>query len=110
MSNKVQNIRVNPIALKDLMGIKEHITEELDSPDAALKIVKKIVDSYEKLSDFPGMGISLNSKIDIPTDYRFLVSEEYIIFYKLEGKHVSICRILNARMDYLKVLFREKRI
>ncbi len=105
----MQKIRVNPIALKDLMSIKEYITEELDSPDAALKIVKKIVDSYEKLRDFPGMGISLNSKIDIPTDYRFLVSEEYIIFYKLEGEYVSIYRILNARMDYLKVLFTEQK-
>ncbi len=104
----MQKIRVNPIALKDLMSIKEYITEELDSPDAALKIVKKIVDSYEKLRDFPGMGISLNSKIDIPTDYRFLVSEEHIIFYKLEGQYVSIYRILNAKMDYLKVLFAEQ--
>jgi toxin ParE1/3/4 len=106
----MQKIRVSPIALKDLMSIKEYITEELDSPGAALKIVKKIVDSYEKLRDYPGMGMSLNSKIDIPTDYRFLVSEEYIIFYKLEGKYVSIYRILNARMDYLKVLFTEKGI
>ncbi len=106
----MQKIRVNPLALKDLMSIKEYITEELDSPDAALKIAKKIVDSYEKLRDFPGMGISLNSIIDTSTDYRFLVSEEYIIFYKLEGEYVSICRILNARMDYLKVLFKEKGI
>ena len=103
----MQKIRVNPIALKDLMSIKAYISEELDSPDAALKIAKKIINSYEKLRDFPGMGVSLNSKIDIPTGYRFLVSEEHIIFYKLEGEYLSICRILNARMDYLKVLFKE---
>ncbi len=101
-------IRINPLALQDLIDIKEYITKKLDNPDAAVRIVQKIVGSYEKLKDFPEMGVSLNSKIDIPTDYRFLVSNEYIIFYKLEGEYISVHRVLNVKRDYLRILFKDE--
>lgn len=98
-------IRVNPVALQDLKEIKAYITEEFSNPDAALRIVKKIIDSYSKLKDFPLTGTPLASIIDIETDFRFLVCENYIIFYKVNERYVSIYRVLYGRRDYLNVLF-----
>ena len=101
----MHKLRINPLARKDLLVIKEYITEELDSPNAAENILTKIIESYEKLKDFPYTSIELSSKIDMATDYRFLVSGKYIIFYKVDHVYVSIYRILYARRDYTRILF-----
>ncbi|MDI9475542.1 MAG: type II toxin-antitoxin system RelE/ParE family toxin, partial [Bacillota bacterium] len=58
-------LRINPIARNDLLEIKDYISEELENPDAAEKTLAKIVESYEKLRDFPYLGIELSSKIDV---------------------------------------------
>ena len=104
----MRKLRINPIARKDLADIKEYIKEELDNPTAAEDVVGKIVESYEKLKDFPLMGVELSSKIDIVTDYRFLASGKYIIFYKIDDEYVYIYRILYGRRDYTRILFDEE--
>ncbi len=103
----MHKIRVNPLALKDLKGIKSYISDELANPEAAVRIIREIVETYEKLRDFPEMGPSLDTSIDIPTDYRYVDAKDHYIFYKVEGEYVSIYRVLNARMDFLRVLFRD---
>lgn len=106
----MHKLRINPIARKDLLEIKDYISEELENPNSAEKIVAKIVESYGKLKDFPYMGIELSSKIDIVTDYRYLVSGKYIIFYKVDDVYVSVYRILFARRDYTRILFDEAQL
>ncbi len=103
----MHKLRINPVARKDLLEIKEYITEELENPTAAENVISKIVESYEKLKVFPLMGVELSSKIDIATDYRFLVSDKYIIFYKVDEVYVSIFRILYVKRDYTRILFDE---
>lgn len=63
---------------------------------------------YGKLKEFPLLGLALSSKIDIPTDYRYLICGQYIVFYKNDDVYVSIYRILYSKRDYLKVLFDEE--
>ncbi len=101
-------LRINPVALQDLQGIKAYITDDLCNPDAATKTLKNIVASYTRLLDFPMMGKVLADTINIPTDYRFLVSGEYLIFYKIEGDFISIYRVFNSRQDFIRVLFPEE--
>jgi len=98
-------LRINPLATEDLIGIKEHITKEIDNPTAAIKVVRKIIESYEKLKEFPLMGADLSAKVNIKTDFRYLVSGNYIIFYRTADEFVYIYRILYAGRDYLKILF-----
>lgn len=104
----MHKLRINPLARKDLLEIKEYITEELDNSRAAENTLIKIAESYQKLKDFPHMGVELSSKIDVITEYRFLVSGKYIIFYKVDDVYVSIYRILYARRDYARILFDEE--
>ena len=101
-------IRINPLALKDLLDIREYIINELNNSVSAVKVIEEIVQSYEKLRNFPMLGGSLTTKIDFLTDYRFLVSGDYIIFYKVDDDYVSIYRILNAKRDYLRILFKDE--
>jgi len=98
-------LRINPLATEDLIGIKDYITKELDNPTAAVKVVRKIIENYEKLKEFPLMGADLSAKVNIKIDYRYLVSGNYIIFYRTDDEFVYIYRILYAGSDYLKILF-----
>ena len=52
----MHTIRINPLVLEDLQEIKKYITEELENPAAALNVVSSIIESYEKLKEFPMLG------------------------------------------------------
>ena len=41
--NFMYKIRINPLARKDLLDIKDYITNELDSPTAAVNVVLKLL-------------------------------------------------------------------
>ena len=98
-------LRVNSTAIIDLEEIRNYIAEELDNPHAAAETVRSIIETYERLEEFPLLGKSLSSVISIQTEYRYLISGKYIIFYKADNTFTSIYRVLYAGMDYLKVLF-----
>ncbi len=103
----MHKLRINPIARRDLLEIRDYIANDLDSPDAAINVVLKIIESYEKLKEFPFLGIELSSKIHIETDYQYLISGKYLVFYKVDDVYVTIYRILYARRDYTRILFEE---
>lgn len=54
------------------------------------------------------MGRKLSSRIEVTTDYRYLISGKYIIFYKMEDIYISIYRILYEKRDYTKLLWEEE--
>lgn len=98
-------IRVTPAALNDLKEIKAHIENDLSNPIAANNVIKRIIEDYSCLESSPYMGPSLSAKVPFETDYRFIVSGNYIVFYKADDEFVSIYRILYGRRDYLKIIF-----
>ncbi len=98
-------IRVTPTALNDLKEIKSYIENDLSNPTAANNVIKRIIDDYSRLENSPHMGPSLSTKVPFDTDYRFIVSGNYLIFYKVDNEYVSIYRILYGRRDYLKFIF-----
>ena len=101
------NVRLTPAALDDLRKIQKYISEELCNTIAANRIVKSIIDDYMLLAISPHMGIALSAKLRIRTDYRYLISDDYLIFYKADDENVSIYRILNGKTDYIRTLFGE---
>ncbi|MGE5543537.1 MAG: type II toxin-antitoxin system RelE/ParE family toxin [Bacillota bacterium] len=99
-------IRINPVAIADIQEMKAYIAE--DNPVAAERMGNDIYSKVEKLADFPQMGVSLSSRINMKADYRFLVCGMYLIFYKIEGEFVSVYRVLNGMRDYLSILFTDE--
>jgi addiction module RelE/StbE family toxin len=98
---------VSPEARKDLRDIQTYISEKLESPKTALNVVSAIVDKIESLYRFPEKGALLSSKVQFETNYRFLISGSYLIFYRYENKTIFIDRIIYAKRDYIKILFPE---
>lgn len=104
MKNK---ICYSPEAQHDLEKIWDYIFFELSNPDAAENTVNKIMNKVDKLEDFSETGTPLSSVIDIVSDYRFLMSGHYMIFYHTSGQVVYVDRILYERRDYLRILFKD---
>ena len=63
-----------------------------------------ITDDIDQLADFPELGPPLSSIADVDAGYRFLVTGNYLSFYRINGADISIDRILSGRRDYLSVL------
>lgn len=100
-------LRISPEAAADLKEIKLYIETELDNPPAALNTVSKIIRSIRGLEGFPGRGAPLSSIIDMQTDYRFLVCDSYLIFYRSQAEQVFVLRVLYGKRDYIKILFHD---
>ena len=103
----MNNLHLSEEAQNDLIEIKAYIEEELLNPSAALATVSRITKSLRMLQTYAEIGTSLSSIMDIESDYRFIVSGNYISFYRAYGSEVYIDRILYARRDYMRILFED---
>ncbi|MBR3624633.1 MAG: type II toxin-antitoxin system RelE/ParE family toxin [Selenomonadaceae bacterium] len=107
MAGIKMRIDISPRALEDLESIKNHIEEKLQNPSSAKTIVTDILYSIKSLDKFPKRGASLNSLIDTRTDYRFIQSHNYVIFYRTNNENVFIVRILYKHRDFMKIFFND---
>jgi len=101
-------VRLSPDAETDLQQIKSYITDELDSPAAANRVLAGITKRIGQLSQFPELGPSLEAVVDIQSEYRFLVCGNYLVFYLLEQNTVVVDRVLYGKRDYTRKLFNEQ--
>lgn len=101
----MNSLHLSQEAQNDLIEIKNYIEEELLNPSAALATVSKITKSLHILQTYAQAGTPLSSIADIESDYRFIVSGNYISFYRAYGNDVYIDRILYARRNYMRILF-----
>lgn len=53
------------------------------------------------------METLLSSIADVGTDYRFLVSGNYMVFYRVQDSDVHIDHVLYGRSEYMSALFKD---
>lgn len=104
MKNK---IHYSPESRRDLDDIWDYIVSELQNRSAAEHVINRIMDAVDHLKNFAEMGTPLSSIADAGTDYRFLVSGNYMVFYRVQGSDVYIDRVLYGRSDYMSILFQD---
>ena len=104
MKNK---IHYSSESRRDLDDIWDYIVSVLQNRSAAERVIDRIMDAVDPLKNFAEMGTPLSSIADIGTDYRFLVSGNYMVFYRVQGNDVYIDRVLYGRSDYMRVLFKD---
>ena len=97
-------IHYSPESLRDLDKIWEYIAEE-SSIEVAENVVNQIFGSIDKLEEFSEIGTVLYAIINVSNEYRFLISGQYLIFYRTKNHDVFVDRILHCKQDYLRVLF-----
>ncbi|MBI5102804.1 MAG: type II toxin-antitoxin system RelE/ParE family toxin [Nitrospirae bacterium] len=102
MRPKKCDVRLLSIAEDDIAEIVAFIAQ--DNPDAALKLADKIESRLARLADFPSLGrIPAEEELAV-LGYRYLIVENYLVFYTVTAKTVLIHRILHGARDYLNLL------
>ena len=97
-------VRLTKRAISDIKKIYDYIIE--DSQQNADSVKADIIQSINHLGLFPLMGTSLVGKINVKTDYRYVITGKFLIFYKASEDVVRIYRVLSSDMDYIRVLFK----
>jgi addiction module RelE/StbE family toxin len=83
-------------ALNQLDEIYEYISQ--DSEKAAWNVITRIFNSTKRLTIFPS-GSEEETLKELNRGYRFVVSGNYKVVYRLEGKAVIIAAVFDTRQD-----------
>jgi toxin ParE1/3/4 len=95
-------IRFLKIAEEDLTEIVSYIAA--DNQTAANSIATKIEKNLELLSENPLLGRIPRDEEIRNLRYRYLIVQNYIIFYTIEDKTIFIHRILHGARNYKSIL------
>ena len=101
------NIHYSPESRRDLDDIWDYIASELQNSSAAQRVTGRIMDAVDLLGNFAEMGTPLSAVADVGASYRFLVSGNYMVFYRVQGSDVYVDRVLYGRSNYMKILFND---
>ncbi len=99
-------IKFSPEALKDLDEIYDYIKNDIKSPDAAANTINKILGKIDLLADAPELGTRLFFDNSLFSGYRYMVSDNYLAFYRISDDSVYVDRVIYGKRDYLRILFK----
>ena|SRR3990167_8861441 len=102
MKQPKYTIRLLQAAEEDFKEIITYIS--LDNPSAAEAVADKIENSLSNLSSYPLIGKIPNEEELANIGYRFLVVQNYLIFYTIEDYIIWVHRIIHGARDYLSLL------
>ena len=95
-------IRLLSIAEEDFTETVSYIAA--DNPSAADVIANKIEKNLELLSDNPDLGRIPREEEIRNLGYKYLIVQNYVIFYTIEEKTIFIHRILHGARNYKTLL------
>ena len=94
----MKTLKINPQVYDDLKAIKEYIVG--DDPEAAIRVVAKILDDAERLKDFPESGAKLSNKVSQKTKYRYIISYSYAALYYVDKDAVIVSNVIHLSRDF----------
>jgi plasmid stabilization system protein ParE len=94
------NFVVSAAAKDDILNACFYIQEKLYNPKAAKDLNEKFLKAFERAAKFPYGGKEYKK------DYRKIIVNKYIAFYKidLENKSIVFYRVLYGQTDYKNIL------
>ena len=101
MSRPDYAVRLLRLAEEDLNEIVSYVAA--DRPSAAEELADRIEKTLQLLSRNPGLGRVPTEQQLVRLGYRYLVIENYLVFYTLEGTTIYVHRILHGARDYLSL-------
>jgi toxin ParE1/3/4 len=99
VSRSKYNIKLLRIAEDDFLEIVSYISADL--PSAAEALAAKIEKNLNLLSKNPHLGRVPKEDELSRLHYRYLVVDNYLIFYTIEEQTIYVHRILHGARDYL---------
>lgn len=102
MSKNKFNVRLLGVAEEDFTEIISFIAA--DNIKAAENIANKIENNLELLSNNPCLGKTPSDSDLKQLGYKYLIIENYLVFYTIEKKTIYIHRILHGARNYKTLL------
>ena len=95
-----------PIAKDDMVDIVRYISNELHNPSAAGALADEMIESAERLCDFPYINTIHQTIEPLRYEYRKLLVKNYIMFYWVDEKDklITVARVIYGRRNYEKLL------
>lgn len=97
----MMKLRINPLVADDLRSIKEYIAE--DNEEMAVKTIQEIYAQIENVQRFPFVGANLSKRVSFRTDYKYVISGNYVVLYKIGDEYVEIYRVINRYQDITQI-------
>ncbi len=97
----MMKLRINPIVAEDLKNIKEYIAE--DNEEMTVRTIQEIYTRIENIQQFPYMGVDLSKRVSFRTDYKYVISGNYVVLYKIGNEYVEIYRVVNRYQDITQI-------
>ncbi len=98
MDNYNFKIRIYPAAKRDLEDIITYLNTL--SPDAALRYYDLLTEKIGSLAQMPERCSYVRNAALKAKGYRFMVVENYLVFFVVKGDTVQIRRILYGKRNY----------
>ena len=95
-------VTVLQIAREDIGEIFFYIAA--DSPKSAVEMTDKIIDKIDMLAELPHIGKIVPDNELAKQEYRMLIIDNYIVFYKVFDNEVVVYRVLHGMRDYPELL------
>lgn len=102
MSKSNFNVRLLSIAEEDFTEIISFIAA--DNSKAAEDLANKIEKNLELLTDNPLLGKTPSDSDLKLLGYRYLIIENYLVFYTIEQRTIFVHRILHGARNYKALL------
>ena len=102
MSRRDYTVRLLRVAEDDLTEIVTYIAA--DRPSAAEALADKFEKNVALLSRHPRLGRIPEQEDLARMGYRYLVVDNYLVFYIIEKNTVYVHRVLHGARDYLRLL------
>ena len=100
----MMNIVFSPEALNDIEQIKDYLIGQFGD-NTATKSIKKVIKEIKTLEAFPFKGSGVLERYGIDSEYRYISANKNYVFYRVDENKVRVIRILDARRDFLSILF-----
>ena len=97
----MMKLRINPLVAEDLKNIKEYIAE--DNEEMAVKTIQEIYAQFENIKQFPYAGANLSKRVSFRTDYKYVISGNYVVLYKIGDEYLEIYRVVNRYQDITQI-------
>jgi plasmid stabilization system protein ParE len=96
------NVELLPAAYSDLDEIFDYIM--VDNPSAAAKMLDNIIKWLQRLETYPHSGVPLLDRSLKKFQFRMVIVDPYIAFYRIIDNKVFVYRILHGARDYSHLL------
>lgn len=97
----MMKLRITPLVAEDLKNFKEYIAE--DNEEIAVKTIQEIYTQIENIQQFPYMGADLSKRVSSRTNYKYAISEKYVVLYRIGDEYVEIYRVVNRYQDITQI-------